>query len=206
MATIQTNTDVLTSSGMPTIQTNTDVSMTSSIPSSVIATATTSGSSAPTPSLCGAITYDIPVKEAACAIPGTSKKDSMKKCCKTEVETYDNDCAMYCLVADQLVKDLVNCLTDEGIKDGQVFCNEDMTATGTAEPTATQTGGGDDDDDDKDDEDDKDGEDSPTGTDGSDAPEETDNAAATYTQSVSKTALGVAFTLFFSTFASFALA
>ncbi|WEW56308.1 hypothetical protein PRK78_001751 [Emydomyces testavorans] len=152
------------------------------------AVSTTSAPSAvPTP--CGASTYDIPTKDAACAIPGTNHKDSMDKCCKSPVVTYDNGCGMYCLASGQAVGELVKCLTGNGVKDGQVFCNKELNATATAKPTSTNSNSG--------------GSNSATGTGSANAAKSSGAAVASLPyQPISKPAVGVLFTLLFSTFAS----
>ncbi|EFW22830.1 hypothetical protein D8B26_006405 [Coccidioides posadasii str. Silveira] len=167
---------------MASIQTRTDVAPTG-----------TSAVTSAVPTACGATTYDIPTKDAACAVPGTEHKDSMEKCCDAPVVTYNEGCGMYCLASGGTVGDLVKCLIGDGIADGKVFCNKEMNATATTTPTPT----GRDDDDDHDDDDDE-----PTNTDGSPASTSSSAALANLPpQTLSKPAIGVLFTLFFSTFA-----
>ncbi|EEP79208.1 predicted protein [Uncinocarpus reesii 1704] len=118
----------------------------------------------------------------------------MEKCCNSPVVTYGEDCGMYCLASGGTVGELVRCIIGDGVADGQVFCNmaSNATATGSATPTATNSDRDDDDDDKK-----------PTGTETSPAATSSNAAFASVPQQpISKPAIGVLFTLFFSTFAS----
>ncbi|OJD19527.1 hypothetical protein AJ78_00498 [Emergomyces pasteurianus Ep9510] len=107
---------------------------------------TTSPAAAPTSTICGTpAQYDIPIQDAACAIPSKGKNnDFMKKCCKdASVNSYDHDCAFYCLADKQSVQDLTNCLFDAGVAYNEVWCNKPQNATATGKsPTSTGTGTG----------------------------------------------------------------
>ncbi|KAI1943839.1 hypothetical protein LOZ66_000426 [Ophidiomyces ophidiicola] len=165
---------------MASFQTNTVVSSVSS----------TSAAPSAAPTACGATTYDIPTQDAACAVLGTAKKDSMEKCCKSPVVSYDKGCGMYCLASGQSVGDLVNCLIGGGFKDGDVFCNKQLNVTASASPTSTSS------------RDDNRGKNKPSATQTRGAATSS-GAADTFIphQPMSKPAIGVLFTLFFSAFA-----
>lgn len=103
-------------------------------------TATTTAAAAT--STCGPSTYILPTKDAACAIPNTANHTSiMDKCCSpASVEHYSDDCGLYCLAQEQSLGDLLDCLRHEGARNGDVFCNDQLNATATADPTASKTG------------------------------------------------------------------
>lgn len=98
-----------------------------------MSTTTTSASATSTATGCGAQLYNIPVQDAACAIPyGGNHTDIMSACCKSaDVISYYDDCGLYCLALDQSVADLTSCLFDEGAADSDVFCRGNTTATAT---------------------------------------------------------------------------
>lgn len=106
------------------------------------ATTTTHHAATPTPSSgCGSLLYDIPTKDAACALSyGGNHTDIMTGCCQ-QVVSYQNDCGLYCLAQGQSVSDLTQCLYDGGAAYQDVFCNAQTnataTATGNVEPTAS---------------------------------------------------------------------
>jgi hypothetical protein len=103
---------------------------------------TTTGVSAST--TCGtSAQYELPVKDAACGVPNSSKnKPIIEACAKPAgVLAYDNDCALYALAVDQSVQSLTDCLYKEGIDWKDVWCygSTNGTATATSYPTATAT-------------------------------------------------------------------
>ncbi|KAJ5777594.1 hypothetical protein N7520_000840 [Penicillium odoratum] len=101
-------------------------------------TATTTSASAT--SSCHAKLYDIPVHDAACAMPMESGYASiMSSCCgEASVVEYD-DCDYYCLAQGQTVGTLAECLS-KASEPGQFWCNTNANATATATATATGTG------------------------------------------------------------------
>ncbi|PGH19567.1 hypothetical protein AJ80_03903 [Polytolypa hystricis UAMH7299] len=124
-----------------------------------MATATTSLSTSTTvsstPTVCGNPSqYEIPVKDASCAIPNSDKNlQLLSRCCNSfPVRSYDHDCAIYCVAGGQSVEDLTKCLFDAKIPWQDVWCSGEMnaTATGTEVPTSTKGAGGDGDDSDDD--------------------------------------------------------
>ncbi|KAI0019257.1 hypothetical protein F4780DRAFT_456933 [Xylariomycetidae sp. FL0641] len=141
-----------------------------------MSTTTTSAASATTSAVCGPQMYDIPVTEAACAVPfGGNHTDVMGNCCKSaDVLSYASDCGLYCLGIEQTLADLRDCLYDGGLAYQDVFCNQvnlttasatatDATPASTASATVvvTNSSGGDNDNDD--DNDGGDGDDSADG-------------------------------------------
>ncbi|KAL4932350.1 uncharacterized protein BDV17DRAFT_194725 [Aspergillus undulatus] len=133
---------------------------------------------------CTGSPWELPVQDIACAITTNTDETSsiMDKCCAdANVETYNDDCSIYCLAQGQSGQDLLDCLKDEGATDGQYFCSAagaNLTQTATA-PVPTATGNDDGDDDE------------PSSTDDAEDPETTDNAAVTLGQPVNKAGLGV---------------
>ncbi|KAJ5108138.1 hypothetical protein N7456_004813 [Penicillium angulare] len=105
---------------------------------STTTTGTTSAASAT--SSCHAKLYDIPVHDAACAMPMKGNYSSiMSSCCdKASVVAYD-DCDYYCLAEGQSVGVLAECLI-KASEPGEVWCNTNANATATATATATGTG------------------------------------------------------------------
>ncbi|KAK7748378.1 hypothetical protein SLS62_008641 [Diatrype stigma] len=90
-----------------------------------------------TPAACGALTFEIPVSDAACAMPYGGDKNHtavMGACCgdHADVVAYRGDCGIYCLAIGQSVADLTACLYDHGAAWGDVFCSGNNTATATA--------------------------------------------------------------------------
>ncbi|KAF3063558.1 hypothetical protein GL218_01370 [Daldinia childiae] len=89
----------------------------------------------PTPSSsgCGALLYVIPVQDAACALPATGNNtDILGACCgSADVVSYYDGCGLYCLAAGQTVGDLTKCLGNKGASPGNIFCNQNTTATAT---------------------------------------------------------------------------
>ncbi|KAE8352291.1 hypothetical protein BDV28DRAFT_4145 [Aspergillus coremiiformis] len=104
---------------------------------------TTTTAAATATSCNGGSFWQLPIQDAACALPKTGNySDIMDKCCTpAKVTEYDNGCGLYCLAQGQSIKDLTVCLRDNGGKDGQFFCNKDQNATATASaPSSTKTG------------------------------------------------------------------
>ncbi|PYH94633.1 hypothetical protein BO71DRAFT_295328, partial [Aspergillus ellipticus CBS 707.79] len=102
-------------------------------------TTTSTASAASTTSTCHASLYDIPIKDAACAMPiaYTNSSAIMKGCCgSAEVVSYSS-CDYYCLAEDQTVHVLGECL-DKIVGGGNFWCNANAnaTATGTTVPTS----------------------------------------------------------------------
>lgn len=119
--------------------------------SSALSTTISASAAAPSSSNACATTAfsEFPVKDAACAVGGTSGypdnyKDILKSCCKNApVESWGNGCALYCLSVDQSIADLQKCWqeTDGGVKPGDIFCNGVQNATATSTPSKTSGGG-----------------------------------------------------------------
>ena len=83
---------------------------------------------------CGAMLYDTPVRDIACAMPySDTATKAMKKCCKdADVVGYYDNCGVYCLALGQSAEELTDCLLDNGAKDGEVFCRDGNHASATA--------------------------------------------------------------------------
>lgn len=111
-------------------------------------TSTTLSVTSATPAACtGAGVYEIPTKDAACAVPvAGNNTDALHQCCKdASVEDYDHGCGSYCLAQGQDVGELQNCLFAAGVKYQDVFCStnqKNATASGsvTSSSTASSTG------------------------------------------------------------------
>lgn len=108
-------------------------------------TTTTTSSAAST--TCGTTAqYELPVKDAACGIPNSSKYKSLIETCAKPagVQAYNHDCALYAPAVDQSVQELTNCLYDAGVEWEDVWCfgSTNATATATSYPSATATGKG----------------------------------------------------------------
>lgn len=103
-----------------------------------MSTTTSAASSSQT---CSGSIYVLPTQDSACALPNTNNASSiMDKCCSpASVESYFDDCGLYCLAEKQSLGDLLDCLTENGAKDGDVFCNDQLNATATADVTASAT-------------------------------------------------------------------
>ncbi|CAI7563795.1 unnamed protein product [Penicillium manginii] len=105
-------------------------------------TTTATGSAAST--TCGTTAqYELPVKDAACGVPNSSKYKSLIEFCAKPagVLAYNNDCALYAPAVDQSVQKLTDCLYDAGVEWKDVWCfgSTNATATATSYPTATAT-------------------------------------------------------------------
>ncbi|KAL2108534.1 hypothetical protein VUR80DRAFT_3697 [Thermomyces stellatus] len=120
----------------------------------------TTSVSAPASGTCGAVLYDTPVHDVACAMPYSEDNiDLMSKCCKeADVISYYDNCGLYCLALGQSAEELTDCLYDGGARYEHVFCRDgnDASATATgAEPRESAdtevVKSGDDNDDDGDD-------------------------------------------------------
>ncbi|PGH14982.1 hypothetical protein AJ79_02662 [Helicocarpus griseus UAMH5409] len=112
-----------------------------------MATSTT-GTAPPAPTgsaLCGTTgQYQIPTTDASCAVPNKGDyRKYMEDCCNSApVESYNNDCALYCLAVDQSVNDLTKCLFDAGVAWNEVWFSgqPNATATSKVEPSETNKG------------------------------------------------------------------
>ncbi|KAI1364102.1 hypothetical protein F5Y08DRAFT_221831 [Xylaria arbuscula] len=122
----------------------------------VSGTSSVSTPSATPSASCGSTLYQIPFSDAGCATPFSSdNQDALSSCCKSaDVISYYDSCGLFCVAADQTVKDLQDCLFGEKVAYQDVFCNANTTATATntdpdlpATATASVVSGGDDDDD-----------------------------------------------------------
>lgn len=106
-------------------------------------TATSAVASA-TAANCGALLYDIPVQDAACAIAyGSNHTDIMSACCgSADVVAYLDNCGLYCLAEDQTVGDLTKCMLGKGAANGDVFCRgaTNATATGAGDAASLTSG------------------------------------------------------------------
>ncbi|KAE8161920.1 hypothetical protein BDV40DRAFT_266310 [Aspergillus tamarii] len=106
---------------------------------------TTTTSVAASATACNTVTYwQLPVDDAACALPKTGNySDIMDKCCSpAKVTDFDNGCGLYCLAQGQSIGDLKDCLRENGAQDGREFyCKGKDNATATASaPSSTKTG------------------------------------------------------------------
>jgi unsaturated rhamnogalacturonyl hydrolase len=156
-----------------------------SLPSSSVAAPASSSTSCPS-----ITSVEFPVKDAACAVGSTAGvpdnySDILKGCCKdAPVESWKDDCALYCLSVGQSIADLQKCWQDGGVNPSQIFCNGVQKATATSEPSKTsgsgakETGG-------------KDGE-SGSASGGAAGPSNSEGAAyAVVPQGVSKAGVGI---------------
>lgn len=102
-------------------------------------TTTSTTTSASATSSCYAKLYDIPVHDAACAMPMKSNYSSiMSSCCSSASVVQYDDCDYYCLAEGQSVGTLAECLI-KASEPGEVWCNTNANATATATATATGT-------------------------------------------------------------------
>ncbi|PYH49140.1 uncharacterized protein BP01DRAFT_352658 [Aspergillus saccharolyticus JOP 1030-1] len=101
-------------------------------------TSTTSAASAT--STCHQKLYQIPVKDAACAMPMTGNNSAiMSSCCgSADIVSYDS-CDYYCLADGQSVGTLAECLI-KASEAGEVWCNTNANATATGSVPATGAG------------------------------------------------------------------
>ncbi|GKT64907.1 hypothetical protein ColTof4_07304 [Colletotrichum tofieldiae] len=116
--------------------------------SSTALSATTGTAASATPSstsVCTSNLYDTPIQDRVCAMPyGGNHTDIMSNCCKdADVVAYYDNCGLYCLALDQSIKDLQDCLFEQGAGYTDVFCrdngnvNASATATGNAQPPSS---------------------------------------------------------------------
>ncbi|RAH83232.1 hypothetical protein BO86DRAFT_54420 [Aspergillus japonicus CBS 114.51] len=105
---------------------------------SLTTTATTTAASAT--STCHQQLYEIPIKDAACAMPSTGNNSAiMSSCCgAADVVSYSS-CDYYCLAQDQTVHTLAECLI-KASEAGEVWCNTGANATATGTVPATGAG------------------------------------------------------------------
>ncbi|KAL5043381.1 hypothetical protein BDW71DRAFT_210370 [Aspergillus fruticulosus] len=90
-------------------------------------------------SSCSAKLYEIPTRDAACAMPMNSTYHTlMTNCCGSASVISYSDCDYYCLAQNQTVGDLAECLI-RGSAAGQVWCNTNANATATGTATASTT-------------------------------------------------------------------
>ncbi|KDN67733.1 hypothetical protein CSUB01_06729 [Colletotrichum sublineola] len=114
--------------------------------------------------VCTSNLYDTPSQDRVCAMPLAGNHTAiMSACCRdADVVSYYDGCGIYCLALGQSVRDLQDCLFDQGAGYTAVFCrdngdvNASATATGNVPPPASAQasvvasgGAGDDDDDGK---------------------------------------------------------
>ncbi|KAL3481559.1 hypothetical protein BJX99DRAFT_148783 [Aspergillus californicus] len=108
--------------------------------------------SASTNTTCGTATqYELPVKDAACAVPNTDTYASYFETCAAPaaVREYHDECALWAPSVDQTTQDLIDCLYDAGVDWEDVWCTGETNATATGTyPTATATATASSDDDD----------------------------------------------------------
>lgn len=99
-----------------------------------MSTTVSSASASASAGSCGATLYDIPIKDAVCAMPYSKNHTSiMAACCNdADVVSYYNNCGLYCLALDQTIAELTKCLYKEGAADSAVFCSGNTTDTATA--------------------------------------------------------------------------
>lgn len=81
----------------------------------------TTVSSAAASATCGSTLYNIPVDDAACAMPYSGNyTDIMEACCKSAaVISYYDNCGIYCLAIDQSISDLTDCMYKNGAPFGK---------------------------------------------------------------------------------------
>ncbi|RAH72563.1 uncharacterized protein BO66DRAFT_389859 [Aspergillus aculeatinus CBS 121060] len=105
---------------------------------SLTTTATTTAASAT--STCHQQLYEIPIKDAACAMPSTGNNSAiMSSCCgAADVVSYSS-CDYYCLAQGQTVHTLAECLI-KASEAGEVWCNTGANATATGTVPATGAG------------------------------------------------------------------
>ncbi|KAF2869921.1 hypothetical protein BDV95DRAFT_91232 [Massariosphaeria phaeospora] len=103
--------------------------------------ASSAAASATPTSQCGTTPYtQFPSSDVLCAVGGTSGvpsnySDILKDCCKdAPVESFANDCALYCLAIGQSVADLQLCWQNGGVNPAMIFCNGTQKATATTRP------------------------------------------------------------------------
>ncbi|KAL0934499.1 uncharacterized protein CTRU02_211298 [Colletotrichum truncatum] len=113
--------------------------------STVSATGTSAAATPSSTSICSSNLYDTPVQDRVCAMPyGGNHTEIMSNCCKdADVVAYYDNCGLYCLALDQSIKDLQDCLFEQGAGYTEVFCrdngnvNASATATGNSPPPSS---------------------------------------------------------------------
>ncbi|KAH8689987.1 hypothetical protein BGW36DRAFT_390037 [Talaromyces proteolyticus] len=113
--------------------------------SSSISTGTASAATATATTTACNVNYEIPTKDAACALLTSSNSTAiLKDCCGVaEINSINNGCSSYCLAQGQDIGDLTSCFYRNGASANSVYCNEvNKTATATASITGTATGTG----------------------------------------------------------------
>ncbi|KAF7591444.1 hypothetical protein BBP40_001547 [Aspergillus hancockii] len=91
-------------------------------------------------STCHQKLYDIPIKDAACAMPINGNNSAiMTSCCGSASVVSYGSCDYYCLAQDQSVGDLAECLI-KASKPGEVWCNTNANATATGSVPTTGAG------------------------------------------------------------------
>ncbi|KAK1978295.1 hypothetical protein LZ30DRAFT_567350, partial [Colletotrichum cereale] len=95
--------------------------------------------------VCTSNLYDTPSQDRVCAMPLAGNHTAiMSACCRdADVVSYYAGCGLYCLALGQSVRDLQDCLFDQGAGYTAVFCrdngdvNASATATGNVAPPAS---------------------------------------------------------------------
>ncbi|KAK2023176.1 hypothetical protein LX32DRAFT_667542 [Colletotrichum zoysiae] len=108
------------------------------------ALSTSAPAAASTP-VCSSNLYDPPSRDRVCAMPLAGNHTAvMSACCgDADVVSYYDGCGVYCLALGQSVRDLQDCLFDQGAGYTAVFCrdngdvNASATATGNVPPPAS---------------------------------------------------------------------
>jgi len=111
---------------------------------SVVSSTSSAAIPSPTVNTCSSVTYDIPIKDIACAISNigaaanNNNTEILKKCCgSSPVTQYNDNCAAYCIAAGKTAGDLSGCFQREGANPAAIFCNGNLTATATGKPSNT---------------------------------------------------------------------
>ncbi|KAF7539474.1 hypothetical protein G7Z17_g12416 [Cylindrodendrum hubeiense] len=99
-----------------------------------MSTTVSSAAASATVGSCGSTLYDIPIKDAVCALPySKNHTEILASCCgDADVVSYYNNCGLYCIALDQTVAELTACLLKEGAANQDVFCSGNTTDTATA--------------------------------------------------------------------------
>ncbi|RAK96229.1 uncharacterized protein BO80DRAFT_429223 [Aspergillus ibericus CBS 121593] len=91
-------------------------------------------------STCHQKLYEIPIKDAACAMPmGSNNSAIMSSCCGSASVVSYSSCDYYCLAEDQTVGTLAECLI-KASEAGEVWCNTNANATATGSVPTTGAG------------------------------------------------------------------
>ncbi|KAK1994925.1 hypothetical protein LX36DRAFT_713539 [Colletotrichum falcatum] len=115
--------------------------------STALSAASSASAAAPssTAAVCTSNLYDTPSQDRVCAMPLAGNHTAiMSACCRdADVVSYYDGCGIYCLALGQSVRDLQDCLFDQGAGYTAVFCrdngdvNASATATGNVPPPAS---------------------------------------------------------------------